>query len=440
MPSTELASQVAQAWHDLPGTPLRLRVGFSGGLDSSVLLHLLAGLRPGLGFELSAIHVHHGLQAAATDWAAHCCAFGDGLGVPVSVTRVSLDPADARGLEAAARDARRGALMVPGADVLALAHHADDQAETVLFRALRGAGVRGAAGMRVIVAGEPTIWRPLLDVPRQVLLDYARNHQLRWVDDPSNGDVRFSRNFLRHQILPPLQTRFPGARGSLLRLGRLSAEASDLLDDLADGDLATLAQGNGGRFGRPASLGLSPARLRNVLRRVLARSGVDMPEEVRLVELERQFRASGAEAGWRGVMGAAAVCVYRQEWWLEPGGPFPVPERRRWQGEHVIDWGGGQVKFLRAQGEGMALVALTGQVCELRRREGGERLRLRAESPSRSLKQLFQEAAVPPWWRPNLPLFWVDGRLAWVAGMGVATEFACPPGEPGLRPVWTGVV
>ena len=439
MPSTDLPHRVAASWRQLPAPAGRVRVGLSGGLDSTVLLHLLAGQRGQFHFDLTATHVRHGLVPGSAAWGDVCRALCERLDVPFAVHDVTVDRAHPGGLEAAARDARRAALLEDGADWLALAHHRDDQAETVLFRAIRGAGVRGVAGMRAIRPGrgQPGLWRPLMDVPRSALLAYASAHDLSWVDDPSNADARFSRNFLRNDILPSVNARFPGAAAGLARLGRLAAEASDLLDALADADLAALALPGSTRYRRAGALGLTSPRLRNLLRRVLAVAGEAMPDEDRLHELERQFRADAAPAGLRLPVGASALCIYRDAWWLEARASAPVPDAIGWAGEATLGWAGGEVCFRPATGQGVWAAALAGQPCALRRRAGGERLRLHPAGPSRSLKNLLQEAGVPGWLRDELPLLWVGDRLAWIAGVGVAAQFACPPGEKGWLPVWS---
>lgn len=398
-------------------------------------------MREALGFELTAIHVSHGLIPGSAAWAQSCARLCERLDVPFSVREVVVRRDHPGGLEAAAREARHAALGADaGGALLVLAHHRDDQAETVLFRALRGAGVRGSGGMRVFDARADGlgIWRPLLEVPRRDLQAYATARALDWVEDPSNQDLRFSRNFLRLDVLPRIELRQPGAAAALARTGRLCAEAADLLDDLADLDLGTMGGGEAGRFSHAAALSLAPPRLRNVMRRALDRAGALMPDEDRLCEAERQLRLAAAAAGWRLVLGTHAICVYRDGWWIEPAELPVVPAARVWRGEPAVDWAGGRVSLVPAVGQGIAAAALAGAHCELRRRRGGERLRPRPDGPGRSLKNLFQEAAVPPWYRPLLPLLWVDGRLAWVAGVGVAAEFRCPPGAPGVLPDWSG--
>lgn len=416
-----------------------MRVGLSGGLDSTVLLHLLASLRPVLGFALAATHVRHGLVAGSEAWADGCRTLCEALDVPFSVCDVEVERRHPGGLEAAARAARRAALLGLGDDWLVLAHHRDDQAETVLFRAIRGAGVRGAAGMRACVPGdgEAGLWRPLLDVPRADLLAYAEAHSLDWIDDPSNADSRFSRNFLRNDVLPIVEARFPGASKGFARLGRLCGEASGMLDELAAIDLAALARTGSTHLHRDAALGLSSPRLRNLMRHMLSEAGESMPDEDRLRELERQFRHDEAAAGLRLPFGAVAICVYRDLWWLEPLSGEKAPACVTWNGELAMAWAGGQVSFALTVGKGVSVASIAHQSCTLRRRAGGERLRMRADGLERTLKNLFQEAGVPPWLRDDLPLLWVGEQLAWVAGLGVGAEFRCPPGEAGVVPVWS---
>ncbi|MFS2200468.1 tRNA lysidine(34) synthetase TilS, partial [Pseudomonas sp. Pseusp3] len=219
----------AATWH----------IAYSGGLDSTVLLHLLAHLAKTESLPaLSAIHVHHGLQAVADAWPEHCRSVCAALGVPLQIVRVQVQPGAS--LERAARDARYHAfseVIRPG-EVLLTAQHRDDQAETLLFRLLRGAGVRGLSGMpRQRPLGKGHLLRPLLDATRAELEAYAAAHQLRWIEDPSNQDRQFSRNFLRHQVFPVLTTRWPQAMATMARSAAHLSEAQGLLDELAQIDL-----------------------------------------------------------------------------------------------------------------------------------------------------------------------------------------------------------
>ena len=406
-----------------------------------MLTHVLAGLQGELGIKVGAMHVRHGLVAGSEAWSDTCSGLCGLLDVPLTVCEVQVDRAHPGGLEAAAREARRAALL-NGLDggVLALAHHRDDQAETILFRALRGTGVMGLAGMHeaVNVAAGGRIWRPFLGVPRSVLHAYAVRYGLRWVDDPSNTDTAFSRNFLRNEILPQLEGRFVGASANLARLGRLAGEAEGLLEEFADSDLESLRIPGCAQMLRLPALGLSSARLRNVLRRLLVLTGASMPAEARLREAERQFREEAAASGSRILVGDVALCIYRERWWLEAAAaPVEVAECRPWRGEAALSWAGGVLEFGAASGQGLSVSLVMADLCRVGRRTPAARMRLHVGGPSRSLKNLLQEAGIPPWLRGAVPMLWVGERLAWVAGVGVAAEFRCPPGEAGILPRWS---
>lgn len=266
-----------------------LVVGLSGGVDSTVLLHLLMRAAPAHRLSLSAIHVHHGLSANADAWAEHCGACCSELGVPLSIERVDVERGSRDGLEAAARRARHQAFAGVAADWIVLAHHRDDQAETLLFNLLRGTGLRGAAAMNEV---NGRLLRPLLGTGRTDLEDYAVAHGLRWIDDESNADTAHSRNFLRHETLHALEGRFPGCSANLAGASRRFAEAHSLLDDLAQMDL-----GERGDFPIVAATwtALPEPRARNVLRYLLQRRHIGIPSEERLREIVRQLREAGPD-------------------------------------------------------------------------------------------------------------------------------------------------
>jgi tRNA(Ile)-lysidine synthase len=257
----------------------KVALGLSGGLDSVVLLHAVRACHQGI----SAVHVHHGLNVRADRWADFCgdlCAEWD---VPLTIERIEVERGSPDGLEAAARRARHAAYGRNGADWMLLAHHRSDRAETVLLNILRGAGVRGAGAMR---ERNGRLLRPLLQVGRAEILAYALGHGLKWEDDDSNADISYSRNFLRHRVIPEIQERYPAAERCLASAGARFAEAGDLLDDLARQDLGS----SGGGF--PVSVEclakLTEPRARNVLRFLLSELGVGIPSEERLREALRQ--------------------------------------------------------------------------------------------------------------------------------------------------------
>lgn len=283
-------------------------MGFSGGLDSTVLLHTTNRVANEAGLGLAALHVHHGLSRHADAWADSCSNVCGGLGIPITVLRVEVPVRSGQGLEAAARKVRHKALSDQSADWVLLAHHADDQAETVLHNLLRGTGVRGAAAMP---ESRGRVLRPLLGLGRAVLLEYARTHRLEWIEDESNADLRYTRNFLRHEIVPAIALRFPRAGEQLAAAAAHFSEADALLEDLAVLDLGA----SGPEFPLPLTIfrQLSDARARNLLRAMLGWHKVQPPDERRLKEFVRQLRTAGRDRRPR-------LDLSRYSLWCEAGG------------------------------------------------------------------------------------------------------------------------
>lgn len=270
----------------------RLVLGLSGGCDSIVLLHLLLGL--GLGPRLQVLHVHHGLSPKASEWAAFCADLCARLGLLCTVHQVDVDRQSPLGLEAAAREARYRVFAGVSGDVLLLAQHRDDQAETVLLNLLRGGGVGGAAGMpEERTCGGMRLLRPLLGIGRSDIEAYALAQGLSWVEDESNADLRFARNYLRHRVMPLLSERFPGGGANLAQAAGHFAEADSLLADLAELDWVAVADGDAARLVDLKKL--SSARLKNLLRFRLRRLGWRTPATQRLEEFVRQLQSAGPD-------------------------------------------------------------------------------------------------------------------------------------------------
>ncbi|MBI1886899.1 MAG: tRNA lysidine(34) synthetase TilS [Nitrosomonadales bacterium] len=331
--SADLSERVAAQIAPLLPAHSSILIGLSGGVDSVVLLHLLHRLAPRFSWQLSALHVHHGISPNADTWADFCAGLCADFDVALQIERVDIAPLREHGIEAAARKLRHAAFSGQKCDFVALAHHADDQAETLLLQLLRGAGVKGAAAMPLLAerAGSPSVLRPLLRCSRREILEYATTQGLRWIEDESNADDSYPRNFLRHRVLPLLEEKFPACRDTLARSAQHFAEASELLDDLARLDAPDLfpspaggitsdlavdvrqpsrmassfirgVRGEGDELHLEISRlqSLSQPRAKNLLRWFLHGIGAPMPQTVQLDDMLRQLCDARQDA---------AVCV-----------------------------------------------------------------------------------------------------------------------------------
>jgi tRNA(Ile)-lysidine synthase len=417
----------------------RVAVGLSGGRDSVCLLHALHGLRDRRSFDLVAVHVHHGLSPHADAWPTLCADFCRSLGVPLDVRRVTVDRASGQGIEAAARAARYGVFAGLAVDAVLLAHHRDDQAETLLLNLLRGAGVHGAAGMppqrRLHNHQEAlhcSLLRPFLHVPRADIEAYVALHRLPFIDDDSNTDTRFRRNFLRQDVFPLLRERFPNADEQLAAAAERFAAAASLLDELATIDLTALARPGG--LDCRGLAALSKARQRNLLRRWLSMSGERAASAELIDEALRQALSLRSDVEARIPLARHDLHVWRGLLRLDEKAAGAPVGSLRWCGESELPWAGGVVRFVQRQGEGICLARLP--PLELRLRHGGETLRLLPQGPRRAVKKLLQEHDVPPWQRTRLPFVWGNDELLCVPGLGVAAIIAAQPDEMGLCIEW----
>jgi tRNA(Ile)-lysidine synthase len=420
----------------------RFVIAYSGGLDSHVLLHSLAVMRAELGGrELLAVHVNHGLSANAQQWSAHCAKQCEPLGITLKQFDFDARAELGESPEAAARDGRYAILasMIEEGDCLLTAHHQDDQAETLLIQLLRGAGPRGLAAMPGFVSFAGG-WhaRPLLGYSRDELQDYAQQAQLSWIDDESNSDTRFDRNFLRHDILPRLKARFPGMNATLSRSATLCAEAAELLVGAAQADLSQV-QLDVQSVSVSGLQTLGEVRARNLLHQWCRDRGLPTPSAAQL------------QCVWDGVIGAGPESEPVVRW---PGGEarryrdalfvgsplsaHDVALRLPWDLQHGLSIPAlGELRGERVMGQGISASALESGTIEIRFRQGGEQLRPAGRLGHHSLKKLFQEAGIPPWRRDRIPLIYDGEQLLAVAGLWVAHEAAAQADEPGVILNWS---
>ena len=441
-----LVERVAAKIRDIVRPSGRLVVGLSGGADSVVLLDCLQRVARERRIRLSALHINHQLSPNAARWSAFCRRLCRARGIPFASIKVKVSRG--AGLEAAARAARYSVFASQSCDYVVLAHHQDDQVETLLLQLLRGAGVRGLAGMplerkskvgsRKSKDSSPAILRPLLDVTRREILEYANARGLKWVEDESNRDTRFRRNFLRHEILPAIARHFPSYGTTIARSAGHLAEASRLLDEVAMSDGA--AGFKDGTLGVEALRRLPAARARNLLRFFLADRGIEPPGAARLEEALRQALAAKQDARVSVDIGGAFLMRFAGRLHVVPDAdPLVRRYARRWRGETrlALPEAGGVLTLARTRGDGISAARLRGGKVIIRPRSGGERFRPDSLRPRRSLKNLLQEARVAPWLRERLPLIFHEEMLVWVPGIGVDSAFQAEKGEPALLPRWS---
>lgn len=402
-------------------------VAYSGGLDSHVLLYAMAQIREQLSGSLRAIHVHHGLQSDADRWLQHAVDESQRLSIELTTLKLNLQPAKGESLEAVARDARYQAMdaLLGRGDVLLTAQHKNDQAETLLLQLMRGSGPSGLAAMPELAAlGEAWLARPLLDVTRAELLNYAQQHELNWIEDGSNADLRFDRNYIRHQLMPLIEQRWPAASRTLARSARHCAEAQQLINHLAASDFLQVAIDGENRLSVTALRQLPAPRCRAVLRHWIAMQDFQCPSAVQLDRIVTEVLAAAEDrlplVAWSG----AEVRRFR-------GQLFLMAPLLPHEPSAVVTW---------IEGSGLSLPSGLGSLhvhlgsetlgvwpqgrVEVRFRQGGERCHRQGEAVSRPLKKIFQEQLhIPPWLRGRVPLIYIDDELVAVADFFLCDAF-----------------
>lgn len=398
----------------------QLIVGFSGGLDSTVLLHLLASY-PSLGPKLLAVHINHGISKNASSWQSHCEQFCFNLGIRFLSRSVQFNRC--ANIEEEARTARYQVFssLLTATDCLILAHHREDQAETVLLQLFRGAGVDGLAAMTELSSlGLGSIARPLLSHSRAELESYAARHELKWVEDESNQEINYSRNYLRHQIMPLLLTKWPGVTGNLARTASHCQQAKANLDELAVSDYPELLVARKALFIDPLRT-LSIERITNVLRVWLKRNHIQLPATTTFQRLIHEVINANADANplvsWDGIEvrryqhylyvdNKKVINLATAIEWAE----FPSPLVLTEYNLHLI---------AKKVDEGLVVPQNTAVI--IRFRQGGEHFCWHGQT--KQLKKLFQEWTIPPWLRDTIPLVYIDNQLAAVVGYAVSDLF-----------------
>lgn len=420
----------------------RLFVAYSGGVDSHALLHLCA-LQADLHDKITAVYVHHGLQAIADAWGEHCRRQAQTLGVAFIQLDVDARPQVGESPEAAAREARYAALksLLTQQDVVLLAQHREDQMETLLLQLFRGAGLAGLSAMPVRAPlGQGLMIRPLLEIGKQAILDYAEQQGLRWIEDPTNLSSDFDRNFLRNQVLPVLKQRWPSLDKTVTRSARHCADAQALLEDWAQRIVNELIDPTDRSLPLQGLKQYAPEQRNYLLRAWLKRAGFQTPSQAVLDTL-LQIMVARDDANPVLSLQGRHLQRYRQRLYcLNEKQPVSIAGSELWpeDADQLLLASCGYLQR-RVSQQGMAQRFWREARVTVRPRQGREKLKLPGRAGHHELKKLYQEAGVPPWGRQARPLIYVDERLAAVAGLWV-DEWACGvQSEPCYQVDWVYV-
>jgi tRNA(Ile)-lysidine synthase len=435
------ADAVFANWQEQLDSAPQILVGLSGGLDSSVLLSLVCEVVAAE--KITAVHINHGLSPNAEHWQQQSAEFCRSLGVRLHSESVTVHEVGG-GLESAARDARYQVFekLIVEEGILLLGHHADDQVETVLYRMLRGSGPKGLAGIPVARSlGRGELLRPLLDWPKIALENWATRKQLRWIEDESNQQEQFDRNYLRRRVVPALAERWPDYIQGITRSAQHSAEADQLAESVAWTDLEDLdvrPERAGLSLSLPAFNQLESLRQRNLLRYWptfyrLAALGQNLVDEVL-----NSLVSAREDSGPKVVRGNIQFCRYRDRLYL-----LNLSGRPKMADDVCLYWHADELLVLpdgtklnaeSVRGEGLRIDDVS--QLTLRFRQGGERCQPVGRDRSNSLKKLLQEYALEPWWRERIPLFYIDEQLVAVGDLWVCQGWQCGADEEGLKITW----
>ncbi|MCO4313311.1 tRNA lysidine(34) synthetase TilS [Pectobacterium versatile] len=412
-------------------------LAYSGGLDSSVLLHLLVAVRQRSGLPIRAAYIHHGLNPLADSWAEHCCQQCERWQVPFASLPVKVE-AQNGGIEAAARTARYQALQahLQEGEALLTAQHLDDQSETFLLALKRGSGPAGLSAMAAqSMLGHHRLVRPLLGISRLQLEAYAQWHQLGWIEDDSNQDERFDRNFLRRQILPRLTQRWPHFPSAVARSAQICAEQEQLLDELLEESLQALCQPDGA-LSIDGLVPLSPVRRFALLRRWLAQQGATMPAREQLQRLWDEVATSRQDAEPVLQLNQMQIRRFRQYLYLLP----LMPSLK----DRIIPWQSPSCPL--SLPDNLGTLSLADNGVAIRAPENGEAVSIRfstsgtvhivGRAHGRQIKKLWQELNVPPWWRDRTPLVFYNEQLIAAVGRFVTREGQVRENQPVWHIVW----
>ena len=416
---------------------LEILMGFSGGLDSSVLIHLLSQMRAKLNFKLKAIHVHHGLSSSADDWLNFCKEKCKLLDIEFHSEKVKINEKTSLGIEGEARKLRYKAIKETQKDIVALGHHQNDQAETLMLQLLRGAGLKGLAAMPEFDS-KRKFWRPLLNIKKDTLEKYAKDKKIEYIDDESNQDINFDRNFIRKKVLPLIESRYPSSIETMSRSAINISEGHHLNELVALDDSKSVMSDDGKYLFITDLKSLPKIRAINLIRWWLSFNNLLMPSRRNIDELYKQILLIKRDTSLNlKISDDASIRAYNNKLFIVSLDINPSKFDLKWSGQEELYLPNKtKLQFIKIKEGGLSLSKLGVKTLRVRSRTGGEKLKPFSDQPSRSLKYLFQTADIPIWERGQIPLIFAKNQLVAVPNLAIQHKYKSIKGEEGYQINW----
>ena len=416
---------------------LEILLGLSGGLDSCVLLHLLANMQTQLDFKLKAIHVHHGISPYADDWLNFCKQKCKLLDIEFDAVKVKINEKGSLGIEGEARELRYEAIKKKQKGVVALGHHQNDQAETLLLQLLRGSGLKGLAGMPEFDE-ERKFWRPMLNIKKELLEKYASENDIKYIKDESNEDINFDRNFIRKKVLPLIESRYPASIETISRSATNISEGHQINELLALDDSKNVMSDDGSHLLIENLNKLPNLRAINLIRWWLSFNDLLMPSKKNVEELFRQVKLIKKDTSLNlKISNDRSIRAFDDKLLIVSIMNDLPSYHFKWAGQEEIELPNkSKLHFVKTKKGGLSLSKLGAKSLYIKSRTGGEKLKSFPDQPSRSLKYLFQKADIPHWERDQVPLVYANEQLVAVPNLGVQYEYQSKVGEVGYQIKW----
>jgi tRNA(Ile)-lysidine synthase len=416
---------------------LEILLGFSGGLDSCVLLHLLAQMQTQLDFKLKAIHVHHGLSSSADDWLNFCKQKCKLLDIEFDAVKVKINKKSSLGIEGEARELRYEAIKKKQKGFVALGHHQNDQAETLMLQLLRGSGLKGLAGMPEFDE-KRKFWRPMLNIKKELLEKYASENNIEYIEDESNEDINFDRNFIRKKVLPLIESRYPASIETISRSATNISEGHQINELLALDDSKNVMSDDGSYLLIENLNKLPNLRAINLIRWWLSFNDLLMPSKKNVEELFRQVKLIKKDTSLNlKISNDRSIRAFDDKLLIISIMNDLPSYHFKWAGQEEIELPNkSKLHFVKTKKGGLSLSKLGAKSLYIKSRTGGEKLKSFPDQPSRSLKYLFQKADIPHWERDQVPLVYANEQLVAVPNLGVQYEYQSKVGEVGYQIKW----